>query len=85
MPRERSLNPVSFSGAYSSEFKRPSASRIFADITAGLEDLHEVAVEGQGSNVPQDLQIILARQLQAGLRSLKQDAARIVRRARATP
>ena len=54
--------------------------RRFADITAALEDLHAVAVEGQARNTAPELQGALVRAIQAGLERLERRASKIARR-----
>lgn len=44
--------------------------RLFADITAKLEDLHAVAVEGQCHDHSADMQIVFAAHLCMGIASL---------------
>ena len=43
---------------------------LFADITARLEDLHSIAVEGQRTDHAPDMQAVLAMHLRAGLAAL---------------
>ena len=43
---------------------------VFADITAALEDLHSIAVEGQRADNAPDMQAVLALHLRAGLAAL---------------
>lgn len=45
--------------------------RLFADITAKLEDLHAVAVEGQCHDHSADMQIVFTAQLCMGIASLE--------------
>jgi hypothetical protein len=45
--------------------------RLFADITAKLEDLHAVAVEGQCHDHSADMQIVFAAHLCIGVASLE--------------
>lgn len=47
-----------------------SIPRVFAEITAKLEDLHAVAVEGQRRDNAPDMQIVLSAHLLTGLASL---------------
>jgi hypothetical protein len=44
--------------------------RLFADITAKLEDLHAVAVEGQCHDHSADMQVVCAAHLCMGIASL---------------
>jgi hypothetical protein len=44
-----------------------SVTRLFAEVTALLEDLHGVAVEGQRRDNPAEVQLALASSLRAGL------------------
>lgn len=54
--------------------------RLFADVTAKLEDMHMIAVEGQrGDNAP-DMQRVLVCQLRMGVASLDISLAKIKRR-----
>lgn len=62
-----------------------SIAHLFADIIAGLEDLHAVAVEGQARHAPPELQEALARALQAGMERLRRKASKIARRVGAEP
>lgn len=43
---------------------------LFAEITARLEDLHSIAVEGQRADNAPDMQAVLALHLRAGLVAL---------------
>ena len=43
---------------------------LFAEITAMLEDMHAVAIEGQSSDNSPDMQRALIRQLRIGIASL---------------
>lgn len=43
---------------------------LFAEITARLEDLHSIAVEGQRADNAPDMQAVLALHLRAGLAAL---------------
>lgn len=52
---------------------RHTIPRLFADITAKLEDLHAVAVEAQSHHHSADMQIVFAAHLCMGVASL--DAA----------
>ena len=45
--------------------------RLFADITAKLEDLHAVAVEGQSHDHSADMQIVFAAHLCMGVASVE--------------
>jgi hypothetical protein len=45
--------------------------RLFADITAKLEDLHAVAVEGQSHDHSADMQIVFAAHLCLGVAALE--------------
>lgn len=44
--------------------------RLFADVTAKLEDLHSIAVEGQRRDNSRDMQQALTCQLRMGMMSL---------------
>ncbi len=49
---------------------RKTIPHLFADVTAKLEDLHAIAVEGQrGDNAP-DMQRVLTTHLSSGLMAL---------------
>lgn len=43
---------------------------LFAEATALLEDLHGLTVEGQGTEVPSEVQHALCRDMQAGIRRM---------------
>lgn len=44
-----------------------SIPRLFADVTALLEDMHGVAVEGQRRDNPPEIQLALAASLRPGI------------------
>ncbi|HEX8556177.1 MAG TPA: hypothetical protein VF695_15830 [Sphingomonas sp.] len=48
-----------------------SVGKLFADVTAALEDLHAVAVEGQAPDLTDDVQHALLGLLDNGLRELR--------------
>jgi hypothetical protein len=48
----------------------PDVARLFAVVTAKLEDLHAVAVEGQRSDNSPDMQCVLSAHVGSGLASL---------------
>lgn len=54
-----------------------TATRQFARVTAALEDLHAVAVEGQRRDNPVDVQIVLAGQLRSGIADIDRSIARM--------
>ena len=54
-----------------------SIPRQFADLTAKLEDLHSLAVEGQGSENSPDMHRVLAAHLRTGLASLETALAKV--------
>ncbi|MEZ5710096.1 MAG: hypothetical protein R3E02_11995 [Blastomonas sp.] len=54
--------------------------RLFADITAKLEDTHMIALEGQRRDNTPDMQRVLASQLRMGVASLDTSLAKIERR-----
>jgi len=54
--------------------------RLFADITAQLEDLHAVAIEGQCHDHSADMQMVFAAHLCMGIASLDTALAKIKRR-----
>lgn len=56
-----------------------SVPRLFADVTAKLEDLHSVAVEGQRRDNSRDMQRALACQLRMGIISLDMSLTAIKR------
>lgn len=56
-----------------------SIPRQFADLTAKIEDLHALAVEGQGSDNSPDMHRVLAAHLQTGLASLEASLAEVAR------
>lgn len=47
-----------------------SIPHLFADITAALEDMHSIAIEGQRRDNALDMQVALAGHLREGVRSL---------------
>lgn len=54
--------------------------RLFADITAKLEDMHMIAVEGQRRDNTPDMHRVLTCQLRMGVASLDTSLAKIKRR-----
>jgi len=59
---------------------RDAIPRLFADLTAMLEDMHMIAVEGQRRNNAPDMQRVLASQLRMGVASLDTSLTKIKRR-----
>ena len=59
---------------------RDAIPRLFADITAKLEDIHMIAVEGQRRDNAPDMHRVLACQLRMGIASLDTSLAKIKRR-----
>lgn len=59
---------------------RDASPRFFAKVTAKLEDLHMVAVDGQRRDNSTDMQRVLAAQLRMGLASLGASLAEIAKR-----
>lgn len=55
-----------------------SVPYLFADLTAHLEDLHSVAVEGQSGSAAQQAQHLLAAHLVTGLADARR-LARLIR------
>ena len=53
--------------------------RLFADVTAKLEDMHAAAVDGQRRDNSHDMQRVLASQLRMGIASLDTSLAKIKR------
>lgn len=53
--------------------------RAFADITARLEDLHSISVEGQHRDNSPDMQRVLVSHLRSGFASLDSAVAKIKR------
>lgn len=51
--------------------------RAFAEITARLEDMHSIAVVGQGRDNSSDMHQVLARQLWSGVVELRGKLRRI--------
>lgn len=47
-----------------------SVPQLFAALTALLEDLHSLAVEGQGREIDHNLHVVLVSNLRAGLMDL---------------
>ena len=58
---------------------KDAVPRLFADITAKLEDMHIIAVEGQRHDNATDMQRVLVCQLRMGLASLDTSLAKIKR------
>jgi hypothetical protein len=56
---------------------RDAIPRLFAKVTAKLEDLHMVAVDGQRRDNSTDMQRVLAAQLRMGIASLGVSLAEI--------
>lgn len=48
----------------------------FADLTAAIEDIHGIAVEGQAPNLSPDIQLCLLASIDAGLASMRGFVAR---------
>lgn len=59
---------------------RDAIPRLFADVTAKIEDMHMIAVEGQRRENTPDMQRVLASQLRMGVASLDTLLAKIKRR-----
>lgn len=59
---------------------RDAVPRLFAKVTAKLEDLHMIAVDGQRRDNSTDMQRVLAAQLRMGLASLGASLAEIANR-----
>lgn len=59
---------------------RDAIPQLFADVTAKLEDMHMIAVEGQRRDNAPDMQRVLASQLRMGVASLDAFLATIKRR-----
>lgn len=61
---------------------RKSVPHLFADMTARLEDLHGIAVEGQCSGLSPDIHMVLLLHLRTGAQALaatiEHTSARIV-------
>ncbi len=55
-----------------------SVRHLFADVTALIEDLHGVAVEGQAQGVSPDMARVLVGNLRSGIRRLDRAAQRII-------
>lgn len=51
--------------------------RLFADITATLEDMHAIAVEGQSRDNSRDMQCVIVSQLRMSLVALEGKMGRI--------
>ena len=47
--------------------KRHNPRRVFADVTAALEDVHDLAVQGQSSDLTADMVAPLAGHIRQGL------------------
>ena len=56
---------------------RDAIPRLFAKVTAKLEDLHMIAVDGQRRDNSTDMQRVLAAQLRMGIASLGVSLAEI--------
>ena len=59
--------------------KSRSVPRLFAGVTARLEDLHSIAVEGQCSKNAPDIQHMLSVHLQSGLAALDDNMQQIAK------
>lgn len=57
-----------------------SPSNLFADVTAILEDLHGLAVEGQSVNLHDHARRVLVADLTTGIARLQRKLAKIGRR-----
>lgn len=44
--------------------------KMFADLTAAIEDLHSIAVEGQAPNLTPDIQLVLLAAISTGLNAM---------------
>lgn len=55
-----------------------SVGRLFADVTALIEDLHAVAVEGQAQGLSPDIVRVLVGNLRSGVKRLDRTAQRII-------
>lgn len=49
----------------------------FADLTAAIEDLHGIAVEGQAPSLSSDIQLCLLGSIDAGLTAMTQLVSRM--------
>lgn len=58
---------------------KQTISGLFADITVTLEDMHMIAVEGQGRDNTPDMHRVLTSQLRKGVASLDISLAKIKR------
>lgn len=58
---------------------KASIPRLFADVTAKLEDLHSIAMEGQQRDNSSDMYCALVCQLRTGMKSLDTSLAAIRR------
>ncbi|WP_395611630.1 hypothetical protein [Allosphingosinicella sp.] len=56
---------------------RKSIPHLFADMTAALEDLHGIAVEGQAADLSADMRRALLSDIVTGIRRLGNIAERI--------
>jgi hypothetical protein len=54
-----------------------SSPHLFADMTAALEDIHGIAVEGQAADLSADMRRALLGDIQSGIRRLRTIAERI--------
>jgi hypothetical protein len=59
---------------------RPSSPRLFAELTAKLDDMHSIAVEGQSRHNSRVMQRVLACQLRMEIASLDSIVATIKHR-----
>ena len=59
--------------------KSRSVPRLFADVTAKLEDLHSIAVEGQCRDNAPDMQLVLHVHLRSGLAALNDNMRQIAK------
>lgn len=57
--------------------RRKSLPHLFADMTAMLEDIHGIAVEGQAADLSADMRRALLVEIQSGFWTLRAIAERI--------
>jgi hypothetical protein len=54
-----------------------SVTHLFADLTASLEDLHAIAVEGQCADTPPDVYAVLAAMIDTGACDVRRIVAEV--------
>lgn len=57
-----------------------SPTHLFADLTALLEDLHGLTVEGQRPTIPDEELLVIVGDLFAGIAKMRRKTAKLARR-----